>query len=174
MIAVEENVFQSNKTDASLHIGRPTGTGAQYHRVGAASNPPSIQINKDGVTVEEVLDALNIECYAPMHYKQIVKSGKKHIITESLTSSFIFVHSSQEEVDTMLHEKNGKSIESRSLLSYYYDHSTYRQDNLNRNPSLVICDEAMNNFIKLTSAVQRMLGGYGIYTEKDDEESNDI
>ena len=144
MIAVEENVFQSNKTEASLHNGRPTGTGAQYHRVGAASNTPAIQINKDGVTVEEVIDVFNIECYAPMHYKQIVKHGKKHIITEPLIPSFIFVHASQEEADAMLNDKNVNSIESRPLLSYYYDHTSYRQDNPDRNPPLVIHNKTLD------------------------------
>ena len=181
MKAVEEQCFQFKKIDASLYNGRPTGTGAQYHRVGAASNTPSIQINKDGVTVEEVIDVFNIECYAPMHYKQIVKPGKKHIITEPLIPSFIFVHTSQEEVDAMLNEKNVNSIESRPMLSYYYDHTSYRQDNPERNPPLVIQDEAMDNIIRLTSVnnphvipvtsqnIQYKLGDHVVVTEGDFE-----
>ena len=86
-----------------------------------------------------------------MRHKQITKHGKKHIITEPLIPSFIFVHTSQEEVDAMLHDKNVNSIESRPLLSYYYDHTSYSQDNPERNPPLVIQDEAMDNFIRLTS-----------------------
>ena len=42
MIAVEENDYQSNKTDASLYNGRPTDTGEQCHSVGAASLTTSI------------------------------------------------------------------------------------------------------------------------------------
>lgn len=174
MVAVEENDFQSKKTDASLYNGRPTGTGAQCHSVGAASRTLSIPKDKDGVLVgnvltpnkqwfvlrvssgrvlkaKEIIDACNIDCFAPMRHKQITKHGKKHIITEPLIPSFIFVHTSQEEVDAMLHEKNVNSIESRPLLSYYYDHTSYRQDNPERNPPLVIRDETMDNFIKLTS-----------------------
>ncbi len=174
MMAVEENDFQSIKTDASLYNGRPTDTGAQCHSVGAASCTPSISKYKDGVSVEnvhtptkqwfvlrvsygrvlkakEIVVACNIDCYAPMRHKQITKHGKKHIITEPLIPSFIFVHSSQEEVDAMLHDKNVNSIESRPLLSYYYDHTSYRQDNPEHNPPLVIQDEAMDNFIRLTS-----------------------
>ena len=173
-MAVEENDFQSNKTDASLYNGRPTDTGAQCHSVGAASRTPSISKDKDGVSVENVLTpnkqwfvlrvsygrvfkakeivvACHIDCYAPMRHKQITKHGKKHIITEPLIPSFIFVHTSQEEVDAMLHDKNVNSIESRPLLSYYYDHTSYRQDNPEHNPPLVIQDEAMDNFIRLTS-----------------------
>ena len=150
MIALEEKNFQSVKTDASLHNGRPTDTGTMCHSAEVTSSIPSIPKNEDGVSVEnahkhskqwfvlrvsygrifkakEIIDARNIECYAPMRYKQIKKRGKKHIITEPLIPSFIFVHSSQEEVDAMLHDKNVNSIESRPLLSYYYDHTSYRQ-----------------------------------------------
>ena len=204
MIAVEENDYQSNKTDASLYNGRPTGTGAQCHCVGAASRTSSIPKDKDGVSVEnvhtpnkqwfvlrvsygrvlkakEIIEACHIDCYAPMHYKQIVKHGKKHIITEPLIPSFIFVHTSQEEVDAMLNDKNVNSIESRPLLSYYYDHTSYRQDNPNRNPPLSIPNEAMDNFIKLTSIknphiipvtsenIQYKLGDHVIVTEGDFE-----
>ena len=51
---MEENVFQSIKTDASLYNGRPTDTGTMCHSVGAASNTPSIPKDKDGVSVENV------------------------------------------------------------------------------------------------------------------------
>lgn len=173
MIAVEKNDFQSKKTDASLYKGRPTDTGAQSYSVGAAARTPSIPKDKDGVSIEnvitpnkqwfilrvsygralkakEIIDTCNIDCFAPMRHKQITKHGKKHIITEPLIPSFIFVHTSQEEVDAMLHDKNVNSIDSHPLLSYYYDHTSYRQDNLERNPPLIIRDEAMDNFIKLT------------------------
>ena len=174
MIAVEENDFQSKKSEASLYNGRPTDTGTLCHSVGALSNTPSIHEDKDGVSVEnvlipnkhwfvlrvsygrvlkakEIVDACHIECYASMRQKQIAKHGKKHIITEPLIPSFIFVHTSQEEVDAMLYDKNVNPIYSRPLLSYYYDHTSYRQDNPERNPPLVIRDETMDNFIKLTS-----------------------
>ena len=143
---MEENVFQSIKTDASLYNGQPIDTGIQCHSGGVISITPSIPKDKDGVSVEnvhtpnkqwfvlrvsygrvlkakEIIEACHIDCYAPMHYKQIVKHGKKHIITEPLIPSFIFVHSSQEEVDAMLHEN-----------------------------------------------IQRLLGGYGIYTQGGDED----
>ena len=177
MKAEEEECFQSKKTDASLYNGRPTGTGTQCHSVGAASRTPSISKYKDGVSVENVhipnkhwfvlrvsygrvlkakavVDACHIECYASMRQKQITKHGKKHIITEPLISSLIFVHTSQEEVDAMLHDKKVNSLESRPLLSYYYDHTSYRQDNPDRNPPLVIQDEAMDWFSYNNSTVK--------------------
>ena len=131
---MEEKDSQSIKTDASLYNGQPTDTGSMCHSAEVTSSTPSIQKNKDGVSVEnvhkhskqwfvlrvsygrifkakEIIDARNIECYAPMRYKQITKHGKKHIITEPLIPSFIFVHSSQEEVDAMLQNKNVNSIQ---------------------------------------------------------------
>ena len=204
MIVVEQQCLESDKTDASLYNGQPADTGAQCHSVGVASNTPSIQKCKDGVSVEnartpnkqwfvfrvsygrvlkakEIIDACRIECYVPMRHKQITKHGKKHIITEPLIPSFIFVHTSQAEVEAMLHAKNVNSIESRPLLSYYYDHTSYRQDNPDRNPPLVIRDKAMDNFIKLTSIknphvipvtsqnIQYKLGDHVIVTEGDFE-----
>ena len=90
-------------------------------------------------------------------------------------------HTSLEEVDTMLHDKNVNSIDSRPLLSYYYGHTSYRQDNSESNPPLIIRDEAMDTFIKLTSVknphivpvtsqnIQYNLGDHVIVTEGDFE-----
>ncbi len=64
-------------------------------------------------------------------------------------------------------------------MSYYYDHTSYRQDNPDRNPPLVIRNDAMDNFIKLTSIknphiipvtsenIQYKLGDHVIVTEGD-------
>lgn len=175
MIAVEEKNLQSVKTGAALYNGQPTDTGAKCHSVGVTSGMPSIQKNMDGVSVENVhkpnkqwfvlrvsydqvfkakviINAHNIECYVPMRYKQITKHGKKHIATEPLLPSLIFVHSSMEKVDALLRDDKVNSIESRPFLSFYFDHTSYRQDNPDRNPPLVIRDEAMQNFINLTFA----------------------
>ena len=53
------------------------------------------------------------------------------------------------QIETLLHDV--KSTEAHSLVSIYYDHTTYRSDAPDRNPPLTIADEAMANFIKLTS-----------------------
>ena len=92
-----------------------------------------------------------MQCYVPLRYKEIKKQGKKRIITEPLLPSFVFVHATAEQVDTLLNDNKFVSNEGRTLLSYYYDHTFHRQDNPDRNPPLTIRDEAMNNFIRLTS-----------------------
>ena len=201
---MEDSANQPLMADASLYNEQPTDTGSSCPSARLTSCTPSIQNNKDGVSVENVLDAnkqwfvlrvsygriikakafieaKGLECYVPMRYKEVRKQGKKQIITEPLIPSFIFVHTSHEEVDAILHDKNVNSIESRPLLSYYYDHTSYRHNNPNLNSPLVIRDDVMDNFIKLTSVknphiipvtsqnIQYKLGDHVIVTEGDFE-----
>lgn len=201
---MEDSANQPLMVDASLYNGQPTDTGSSCPSARLSSCTPSIQNNKDGVSVENVpslnkqwfvlrvtygriikaksfVEAKGLVCYVPLRYKEVRNQGKKRIITEPLIPSFIFVHTSHEEVDAILHDKNVNSIESRPLLSYYYDHTSYRHNNPNLNPPLVIRDDVMDNFIKLTSVknphiipvtsqnIQYKLGDHVIVTEGDFE-----
>ena len=171
---MEDSANQPLMADASLYNGQPTDTGSSCPSARLTSCTPSIQSNKDGVSVEYVLDAnkqwfvlrvsygriikakafieaKGLECYVPMRYKEVRKQGKKQIITEPLLSSFLFVYATAEQVETLLHDNNVVANESRALLSYYFDHTIHRQDNPDYNPPLTIREKAMNNFIKLTS-----------------------
>ena len=103
------------------------------------------------IKAKALVEAKGLECYVPLRYKEVRKKGKKRIITEPLLPSFVFVHATAEQVDTLLNDNKFVSNEGRTLLSYYYDHTFHRQDNPDRNPPLTIRDEAMNNFIRLTS-----------------------
>ena len=171
---MEDTTNLSPKADASLYNGQPTDTGLSCPSAGLTSCTTSISKNKGGVSVENVLDASKqwfvlrvsygriikakafvetkgFECYVPMRYKEVRKQGKKRIITKPLLPSFLFVHATAEQVETLLHDNKVASNESRPLFSYYFDHTIHRQDNPDRNPPLTIRDEAMNNFIRLTS-----------------------
>jgi hypothetical protein len=171
---MEDSANQPLMADASLYNGQPTDTGSSCPSARLTSCTPSIQSNKDGVSVENVLDAnkqwfvlrvsygriikakafieaKGLECYVPMRYKEVRKQGKKQIITDPLLSSFLFVYATAEQVETLLHDNNVVANESRALLSYYFDHTIHRQDNPDYNPPLTIREKAMNNFIKLTS-----------------------
>ena len=171
---MEDNTKQPLTADASLYNGQPTDTGSSCPSARLTSCTPSISKNKGGVSVENVLDASKqwfvlrvsygriikakafvetkgFECYVPMRYKEVRKQGKKRIITKPLLPSFLFVHATAEQVETLLHDNKVASNESRPLFSYYFDHTIHRQDNPDRNPPLKIRDEAMNNFIRLTS-----------------------
>ena len=97
------------------------------------------------------VEAKGLECYVPLQYKEVRKQGKKRILTIPLLHSLIFVHASAEQVENLLHDIKIVANENRALLSYYFNHTIHRQDNPDRNPPLTIQDEAMNNFIRLTS-----------------------
>ena len=171
---MEDNTKQPLTADASLYNGQPTDTGSSCPSARLTSSTPSILNNKGGVSVENVpsenkqwfvlrvsygrilkakafVEAKGLECYIPLRYKEVKKQGKKRIITEPLLSSFLFVHATAEQVETLIHSNKVGTKESRALLCYYFDHTTYGQDNPERNPPLTIRDKAMDNFIKLTS-----------------------
>ena len=172
---MENTTNQPSTADASLYNGQPFDTGLSCQS--AELTFRTLSISKDvrnGVSVENVPDANRLwfvlrvsygriikaknfveakgmKCYVPMRYKEIKKQCKKRIIIEPLLPSFIFVHATKEQVETLLHDNKVVTDESRPLLSYYFDHTIHRQDNPDRNPPLTIRDEAMNNFIRLTS-----------------------
>ena len=171
---LEDNTKQPLTADASLYNGQPTDTGSSCPSARLTSCTPSILNNKGGVSVENVseahrqwfvlrvsyeriikakafVEAKGFECYVPMRYKEVKKHDKKRIITEPLLPSFLFVHVTAEQVETLIHDNKVVTNESRALLSYYFDHTIHRQDNSYCNPPLTIQNEAMNNFIRLTS-----------------------
>ena len=172
---MEDTTNQPSKADASLYNGQPIDTGLSCPSVGLNSRTPSIFDDiRNGVPVENVpagnkqwfvlrvsygridkaktfVEAKGLECYVPLRYNEVRKQGKKRIITEPLLPSFLFVHATAEQVETVIHDNKVVTNESRALLSYYFDHTIHRQDNPVRNPPLIIRDEAMDNFIKLTS-----------------------
>ena len=172
---MEDTTNLSQKTDASLYNGQPTDTGLSCPSAGLTSSTPSTSDNvRNGVSVENVpirnkqwfvlrvsygridkaktfVEAKGLEFYVPLRYKEVRKQGKKRIITEPLLPSFLFVHATAEQVENLLHDIKIVANESRALLSYYFDHTIHRQGNPDRNPPLTIRDEAMNNFIRLTS-----------------------
>ena len=172
---MEDTTNLSPKADASLYNGQPSDTGLSCPSAGLTSRTPSTSDDvRNSVSVENVstgnkqwfvlrvlygriiktkafVESKGLECYVPLKYKEIKKQGKKRIISTPLLPSFIFVHTTAEQVEALLHDNKVVANESRSLLSYYFNHTIHRQDNPDRNPPLTIRDEAMNNFIRLTS-----------------------
>lgn len=171
---LEDYTKQPFTADASLYNGLPTDTGSSCPSTGFTSCTTSIQNTKNGVSVENVpsrnkqwfvlrvsygriikakafAESKGLECYVPLRYKEVRKQDKKRIITEPLLPSFFFVHATAEQVETLIHDNKVVTNESRALLSYYFDHTIHRQDNPYCNPPLTIKNEAMNNFIRLTS-----------------------
>lgn len=172
---MEDTTNLSPKADASLYNGQPSDTGLSCPSARLTSCTPSTSDDvRNGVSVENVpngnkqwfvlrvsygridkaktfVEAKGMECYVPLRYKEVRKQGKKRIIPIPLLPSLIFVYATAEQVETLLHDNKVVSNESRALLSYYFDHTIHCQNNPDRNPPLTIQDEAMNNFIRLTS-----------------------
>ena len=172
---MEDNTKQPLTADASLYNGQPSDTGLSCPSAGLTSRTPSTSDDvRNGVSVENVpagnkqwfvlrvsygrihkaktfVEAKGLECYVPLQYKEVRKQGKKRILTIPLLHSLIFVHASAEQIEALLHDNKVVANENRALLSYYFNHTIHRQDNPDRNPPLTIQDEAMNNFIRLTS-----------------------
>lgn len=172
---MEDTTNLSPKADTSLYNGQPSDTGSSCPSAGLTSRTPSTsEDTRNGVSVENVpvgnkqwfvlrvsygridkaktfVEAKGIESYVPLRYKEVRKQGKKRIIPIPLLPSLIFIHASAEQVEALLHDNKVVSNESRALLSYYFDHTIHCQNNPDRNPPLTIQDEAMNNFIRLTS-----------------------
>lgn len=172
---MEDTTNLSPKADASLYNGQPSDTGSSCPSAGLTSRTPSTsEDTRNGVSVENVpvgnkqwfvlrvsygridkaktfVEAKGIESYVPLRYKEVRKQGKKRIIPIPLLPSLILIHASAEQVEALLHDNKVVSNESRALLSYYFDHTIHCQNNPDRNPPLTIQDEAMNNFIRLTS-----------------------
>ncbi|WP_455097835.1 transcription termination/antitermination NusG family protein [Prevotella jejuni] len=161
-------------TDASLYNGQKVDTSSECHGARLTSGTSPITINEGGVLVEnvplankqwfvfrvsygrvqkakDIIESNGIECYISLRYKQIMKKGKKRIVMAPLLPSFVFVNALARDVEKILSGDKVATFESKPLLSFYYDHTTFRQDAPNLNPALVVSDEAMNNFIKLTS-----------------------
>ena len=171
---MEDKIKQPLTANASLYNGQPTDTGSSCPSTRLTSCTPSTSKNRGGVSVENVplrnkqwfvlrvsygriikakafVEAKGLECYVPLQYKEVRKQGKKRIITEPLLPSFLFVHVTAEQVETLIYDNKVVTNESRALLSYYFDHTIHHQDNPYCNPPLTIQNEAMNNFISLTS-----------------------
>ena len=160
------------KASASLYNGQPTDTGPSCPSARLTSCTPSTSKDKGGVSVENVsganeqwfvlrvsygrilkaqtyIEGKGIDCYVPLRYKEVRKQGKKRIITAPLLSSFLFVHATYSQVKALC--RNNNASVGMALLSFYYNHTSYREDAPDKNPPLTISDSAMDNFIRLTS-----------------------
>lgn len=166
--------YMASKVNASLYNGHPIDSGKSSHSARLTSGMSSISNFEDGVSVENALmnnkqwfvlrvsygriikakayvEAKGLVCYVPMRYKLLNKVDKKRFIKVPLLSSFIFVCSSRDQVDALLHDSSINLHKKKALLSFYYDHTTFREDAPGKNPPLTISNYAMDNFIRLTS-----------------------
>ena len=92
----------------------------------------------------DLLAAKGIETYIPFHtiYKEVNGKPKKQRVP--MLPNFLFVHTTLSMLKTIL-----KSITNKTLITFYYDHFATIEDG--KNPPLIVPNEDMENFIKLTS-----------------------
>ena len=172
---MEDNTKQPLTADASLYNGQPTDTGLSCPSARLTSCTPSISGDvRNGVSVENVptqstqwfvlrvsygrilkakefVKAKGLECYVPLRYKEVRKQGKKRIVEQPLLPSFLFIYAKRSQIDELLCNSSSNTTDKKALLSFYYDHTSYREDASDKNPPLTISDSAMDNFIRLTS-----------------------
>lgn len=172
---MEDNTKQPLTADASLYNGQPTDTGLSCPSARLTSCTPSISGDvRNGVSVENVptqstqwfvlrvsygrilkakefVKAKGLECYVPLRYKEVRKQGKKRIVEQPLLPSFLFIYAKRSQIDELLCNSSSNTTDKKALLSFYYDHTSYREDAPDKNPPLTISDSAMDNFIRLTS-----------------------
>ena len=98
-----------------------------------------------------LVEAKGLECYVPLRYKEVRKQGKKRIVEQPLLPSFLFIYAKRSQIDELLCNSSSNTTDKKALLSFYYDHTSYREDASDKNPPLTISDSAMDNFIRLTS-----------------------
>lgn len=92
----------------------------------------------------ELLVAKGIETHLPLHtiYKEVNGKRKKQRIP--LLPNFLFAKTTLSVLQSFL-----KSSPDLSFITFYYDHFNKKPDG--KNPPLIVPNEPMDNFIKLTS-----------------------
>lgn len=93
------------------------------------------------------LQAKNVKTYLPMHYVVKIINGNRKLIKEPLLPNIIFAYMTREKT----HEFVKKPALTASWIKYYTDKTKPVEPETGKNPPVIIPDNEMTNFIKLTS-----------------------
>lgn len=93
------------------------------------------------------LQAKNVKTYLPMHYVVKIVNGNRKLIKEPLLPNIIFAYMTREKT----HEFVKKPALTASWIKYYTDKTKPVEPETGKNPPVIIPDNEMTNFIKLTS-----------------------
>ena len=91
--------------------------------------------------------AKNVETYLPMHYVVKIVNGNRKLIKEPLLPNIIFAYMTREKT----YEFVNKPALTASWIKYYTDKTKPVEPETGKNPPVIIPDNEMTNFIKLTS-----------------------
>ena len=94
-----------------------------------------------------ILQDANVETYLPMHYVIKELSGKRKLVHEPLLPNIIFARMSREKT----HEFVKEPALTAKWLKYYTDKTKPVEKDTGKNPPVIIPDNEMLNFIKVTS-----------------------
>lgn len=93
------------------------------------------------------LQAKNVKTYLPMHYVVKIVNGNRKLIKKPLLPNIIFAYMTREKT----HEFVKKPALTASWIKYYTDKTKPVEPETGKNPPVIIPDNEMTNFIKLTS-----------------------
>ena len=94
-----------------------------------------------------VLQTANVETYLPMHYVVKEINGKRKLVHEPLLPNIIFAYMTREKT----HEFVKEPAPSAKWLKYYTDKTKPIENTTGFHPPIIIPDNDMINFIRLTS-----------------------
>lgn len=95
----------------------------------------------------QILKAANVETFLPMHYVFRDIDGKRKLVQEPLLPNIIFVRMTREETRRFVKEP----APTASWLKYYTDKTKPIEKTTGLNPPIVVPDNEMQNFMKITS-----------------------
>lgn len=95
----------------------------------------------------EILQAANVETYLPMHYVVKEINGKRKFVHEPLLPNIIFARMTRKKT----HEFVKEPAVTAKWIKYYINKTKPIEKETGKNPPVIISDNDMLNFIKLTS-----------------------
>ena len=94
-----------------------------------------------------VFQTANVETYLPMHYVVKEINGKRRLVQEPLLPNIIFARMTREKT----HEFVKEPASTAKWLKYFLDKTKPIEHSTGLNPPIIIPDNEMLNFIRLTS-----------------------
>lgn len=94
-----------------------------------------------------VFQTANVETYLPMHYVVKEINGKRRLVQEPLLPNLIFAYMTREKS----HEFVKEPASTAKWLKYFLDKTKPIEHSTGLNPPIIIPDNEMLNFIRLTS-----------------------
>ena len=95
----------------------------------------------------DVLHSEHVETYLPMHYVIKEIKGKRRLVHEPLLPNIIFARMTREKT----HEFVKEPASTAKWLKYFLDKTKPIEHSTGLNPPIIISDNEMLNFIRLTS-----------------------